>query len=156
MIWVFALGLLLIALALPVPGDWLWLNRPGLRWRLSKAGLALCCVALVFGEFNARAAVFITVFVVVSIVVAELLYWLEGGRFTPQRIRAGFRWFFFASGPGDPPVRGGFLGMGVVTLVLVAMLLVVRPVVRMAVGLDDGAGDDPSTVQAIIRGGASA
>lgn len=154
MIWVFALGLLCIALALPVPGDWLWLNRPGLRWRLSQVGLACCCIALVFGDFNARAAVFITVFVVLAIVIAELLFWLEGGRFTPDRIRAGFRWFFFASGPGNPPVRGGFIGLGVVTLVLIAVLLVVRPVVRTAVGLD--APEDPYAVHAFIAGRVSA
>lgn len=154
MIWVFASGLFLLALALPVPGDWLWLNRPGLRWRLSQAGLALTCIALVIGDFNARAAVFITVFVVLGIVIAELLFWLEGGRFTPERMRAGFRWFFLASGPGNPPVRGGFIGLGVVMLVLVAMLLVVRPVVRTAVGLDsEQARDEPfATVEFIGEG----
>ena len=136
MIWVFAIGLFCIALALPVPGDWVFLNRPRLRWRLSQAGLACVSVALIFGDFNARAAAFIAVFCLIAIVISELLFWLEGGRFTPQRIRAGFRWFFLASGPGSPPIKGGFLGLGFITLVLLAMLLVVRPVVRTAVGLD--------------------
>jgi hypothetical protein len=113
-------------------------------------------IALIFGEFNARAAAFMAVFALLTIVVAELLFWLEGGRFTPQRMRVGFRWFFLASGPGSPPIRGGFLGLGAVTLALLAMLLVVRPVVRMAVGLEGEPEGEPVAYVEFIGKGASA
>ncbi len=156
MIWVFAIGLFLLALALPVPGDWVFLNRPGLRLRFSQLGLVCLSVALIFGDFNAQAAAFIVVFALLAIVVGELLFWLEGGRFTPNRIRAGFRWFFLVSGPGSPPIRGGFLGLGVVTLVLLAMLLVVRPVVRTAVGLEESAEAEPFAQRELIWGELSA
>jgi hypothetical protein len=145
MVFLFALGLLFLALALPVAGDAPVLNVPGVRKHLFKAGGALVSIPMIFGDYNAGAMAVLAIFIVSAVVVFELLFWLDDGRFTQNRIRANVLWFFAESGPGSPPIRRGFVGMGLLTLTLLAILLIVRPVVRTITGLDQPA-DTPALI----------
>ncbi|MBM7070103.1 hypothetical protein [Actibacterium sp. 188UL27-1] len=135
MIYVFAIGVGLLALALPVPGDVPLLARASIRRRLWQTGAALIALAVIAGEYNAAALVALIVMVVLFVTAIGLLFWLEDGRFTADRMRASLGWYFVNAGPAGAPM-GGHRLLALVTVLLLAVLLVVRPVVREILGLN--------------------
>lgn len=108
----------------------------GLHRLLVRTGWLCLAVVAVLGDFHAPAAALLFVIGVVAITVFAFLYWLDGGRFTEDRMRASVGWFFAVSGPGAPPIRHGFLGIVVLTVIVLTALLIVRPVARTAMGLE--------------------
>lgn len=136
-IWIFALGLFLISLGLPVKSDWEILQDRRKRSLAMRAGISLVASVLVLADFNAQAVGMILLAFFLGLLFIELLFWMDDGRFTPDRRRASIWWFLSESGPGDPPVRNGFLVMAAIVAIFLAVVLVVRPVVRYSVGLAD-------------------
>ncbi|MEJ6390266.1 hypothetical protein [Gymnodinialimonas ulvae] len=135
MIYVFCIGLICVALALPVRSDGPILSRSGVRRRLLQSGLALCSLAIVLGDFHAGGVSALLVTGVVLAGAAGLLFWLDRGRFDTNHTRRTLAWYVTQCGPGGTPM-GGHRMMALVTAALLLGLLVLRPVVRDVLGLD--------------------
>lgn len=138
MIFVLALGLLLIALALPVPGDWPLLAAPGVRRWMWRFGTTITAFAIIVGEYEPGGAAALTVMIVVVVTAIGLLFWLDGGRFDRHYTRRSVGWYLREAGPGGWPM-GGHRVMAWITAAILIALLLLRPVARTLLGLDGGA-----------------
>jgi hypothetical protein len=135
MIYVFCIGLICVALALPVHSDGPILSRDGVRRRLWQSGLALCLLAIVVGDFHAGGISALLVMGMVLAGATGLLFWLDRGRFDANHTRRTLGWYVTRCGPGGAPM-GGHRIMALVTAALLLGLLVLRPVARDVLGLD--------------------
>jgi hypothetical protein len=135
MIVVFFIGLLCIAFALPADGDGPVLAQYWIRRRLWQAGLSLCGLAIVVGDFHAGGVSALLVMVMVLAAIAGLLFWMDRGRFDAHHTRRSLGWYFARCGPGGAPM-GGHRMMALVTGALLLGMLILRPVARDVLGLD--------------------
>ena len=136
MIYVLAAGLLLIALALPVASDGPFLAAPGTRRWLWRFGIALAALAIVAGEFEAGGVASLTVMIALIATAIGLLFWLDGGRFDRTYTRRSVGWYLRECGPGGWPM-GGHRVMAIVTIAILVALLILRPLFRELLGLNE-------------------
>lgn len=135
MVLIFSLGLLLIALSVPVATDWPALSGPETRRWFLRFGLGLSGLAIVVGEFEAGGLAALTVLVVAVIAALGLLFWLDRGRFDSNHTRRSMGWYFRECGPGGWPM-GGHRVMALVVFAVLLALLLFRPLARAILGLD--------------------
>ena len=136
MIYVLAAGMLLIALALPVASDGPLLAAPGTRRWLWRFGIALASLAIIAGEFEAGGVASLAVMIVLCVTAIGCLFWLDRGRFDSDYTRRSMGWYFRECGPGGWPM-GGHRAMAIVTVAILVALLILRPLFRELLGLNE-------------------
>lgn len=100
--------------------------------------VGIFCLGLVilFADYPAEGVAFLIVFLTAGFVAVGLMFWLDGGRFTHDRMRKSLKWYFTETGPfgRTHPLSHREIAFGV--LLALGALLVVRPIARDIAGLD--------------------